>query len=354
MPKISIVTPVHNEEMYFERCVSSVLKQKFTDWELILVDDGSTDKSGEMCDRYAATDSRIKVLHQSQKGYSGARNAGLDLVTSDYVTLVDADDFIEENALEIAYRNMTENDVDLVIGGHKIIMYQDESRTDIHAEMLGVPEADYFFETKDYAEAGEYIVNLCGTLFYCVWGKLYRMDIIRDHGLRFDTNILVQEDVNFTFCYLYHTRRCVLTKELFYNYGREFYKDDVGEREFIDQHLCNEPSLQSFLRMAFKFKFSTEYCTKVYDRLSEKYLQLASKILQSGTGLSEDEQRRHVYPMADNFAFRFYCEKLSDIDPFWADMYRYLQVGELEKIYQRFVKKVKDDNLPRTGASNIL
>lgn len=354
MAKVSIVVPIYNEEKHLDRCVGSIRAQTLEDWELILVNDGSTDQSAALCDRYAAEEpTRIKVVHQINKGYAGARNAGLELVTSDYVMLVDADDFLSADALEVTYRGMTEHDVDYVVGGNNIIMYTDATRTDVGACMVGAPEEDYFFETKNLEESGEHIIDLCGTLFYCVWGRLYRMDLIRAHGLRFDTNLYVQEDVNFTFCYLYHTRRGMVTKEVLYHYCRELDKDDVGARPVIDQHFSNQASLQSFLRMAFKFGFSDWYRTMMYHRLSEQYLQLISKIYQPGTGLTPEEQREHIFPLADNFTFRFFCAHLKGTESFWAAMDGYLDCGDLERIYLGLGRKIKEDGLPRTGASNI-
>jgi glycosyltransferase involved in cell wall biosynthesis len=354
MPKVSVVVPVYNEEKHLKRCVESIIGQSLTDWQLILVDDGSTDESGRMCDRYAAEDpARITVVHQENRGYARARNRGLELVSGDYVMLVDADDSLTPDALEIVYSDMTRYDLDYVIGGNNIIMYRDASRTDVVASMIGVPETDYFFDTENLEESGEHIIGLCGTLFYCVWGRLYKTDIIREHGLKFDENLYVQEDVNFTFCYLYYVKRGMVTKEVVYNYSREFDKDDVGERPVIDQHFNNQASLQSFLRLAFKFKFSDAYRTVMYHRLSEQYLQLISKIYQERTGLSQDERRRHVYALTDDFTFRFFSEKLKDHEMFWKEVQEYLDRGELEKIYLRMGEKIKEDGLPRTGASNI-
>lgn len=99
-PLLSIITPVYNVERYLEKCVSSIIAQSFVDWELILVDDGSSDASGRLCDDYAAQDARIQVVHQANAGASAARNAGLSLSRGEYVTFVDADDYIVPDTYE--------------------------------------------------------------------------------------------------------------------------------------------------------------------------------------------------------------------------------------------------------------
>lgn len=103
-PKISIIVPVFNVEAYLEKCVDSVLNQTFIDFEVILVNDGSTDSSGEICDRYANQDERVVVFHQNYKGVSAARNAGVQAARGDYIGFVDSDDYIDQNMFSELYR----------------------------------------------------------------------------------------------------------------------------------------------------------------------------------------------------------------------------------------------------------
>lgn len=105
MPKISIIIPVYNVEKYLPKCLDSVLNQTFQDYEMILVDDGSTDRSGEICEEYAARDSRIRVFHQENQGVSAARNHGLEAVRGEWIGFMDADDFIVEDMYQVLYEN---------------------------------------------------------------------------------------------------------------------------------------------------------------------------------------------------------------------------------------------------------
>lgn len=111
---VSIIVPVYNIENYAENCIKSLVNQTYKFLEIILVDDGSTDNSGKLCDDYAKTDERIKVIHKTNGGLSSARNAGLDVVSGDYIMFIDGDDYIAENAVEILLKHMSNHDADMV------------------------------------------------------------------------------------------------------------------------------------------------------------------------------------------------------------------------------------------------
>lgn len=115
MPKVSIIVPVYKAENYLHRCVDSILAQTFTDWELLLVDDGSPDRSGEICDEYASKDARIRVFHKENGGVSSARQKGLDEAVGEYTIHADPDDWVEPMMLEELYKRAKEDDADMVI-----------------------------------------------------------------------------------------------------------------------------------------------------------------------------------------------------------------------------------------------
>ena len=111
---LSVIVPVYNVQKYLDQCVESVLKQTYTDFEVILVDDGSTDNSGKMCDDWAQKDDRIKVVHQKNQGLSGARNTGIDTSEGEYLVFVDSDDLIAENMFSTLMPMMTDENLDAV------------------------------------------------------------------------------------------------------------------------------------------------------------------------------------------------------------------------------------------------
>lgn len=114
MPRLSIVVPVYKVEQYIHKCVNSILNQTFKDFELILVDDGSPDNCGKICDEYASKDNRVKVIHQENGGVSKARNMGLDAANGDYISFIDPDDWIDKNMYVDTLTFMADNDLDIV------------------------------------------------------------------------------------------------------------------------------------------------------------------------------------------------------------------------------------------------
>ena len=115
MEKISIIVPVYNVEKYLKTCLDSIINQTYQNLEIILVDDGSTDNSGEICEEYRKTDSRIILIHKENEGLSMARNFGLDIASGDYISFVDSDDFIARNMMEALYNRLLETQSDMAI-----------------------------------------------------------------------------------------------------------------------------------------------------------------------------------------------------------------------------------------------
>ena len=185
MPAISVIIPVYNTEKYLHRCIDSVLAQTYQDLELLLIDDGSKDSSGAICDEYAAQDARVKVFHKENGGVSSARNLGLDNAQGEWVTFVDSDDYIEENFLKSFDGNM---DADLVVGGMIEKRFQDNLLRNIPSR--------YIHPLKNALDG-----NLTKVVFQSAWGKLFRGSLIKN--LRFDESMIIGEDHYFMLRYVY-------------------------------------------------------------------------------------------------------------------------------------------------------
>lgn len=170
MEKISVIVPVYNIEDYIGRCIESILRQTWRNLEIILVDDGSSDRSGSICDAYAAEDHRIKVIHQQNKGLSGARNSGLEICTGEYIGFVDGDDWILKDMYEFLYGLLEENGADIAVCGYTVQGGRTESR-----------EAEAERQTAVYGkrEAVRTIVEDRKIHSY-VWNKLYRRKLFAE------------------------------------------------------------------------------------------------------------------------------------------------------------------------------
>ena len=190
-PTISVIVPVYNAEKYLRRCIDSVLAQTYADFELLLIDDGSKDKSGEICDEYAQKDARVRVFHKENGGVSSARNLGLDNAKGEWVTFVDSDDYIKSRFLESAIINAHS---DLVIGdslwldaNDKIVACDNFSFTNLSKEEI----------LEKYLYSGAFTVP---------WGKLYSHSIIANYSIRFNTELRFAEDLCFVYQYLLYVK----------------------------------------------------------------------------------------------------------------------------------------------------
>lgn len=193
--KVSIITPVYNTERHIRKTIDSIIAQDYPHWELILVDDGSTDTSGSICDEYAARDERIRVFHQKNSGVSVARNQALDKITGEYVTFIDADDWIEPEYLSHFIRFPYSNDQ---------IVYQG-----YYMDYVGDVEKE---STSELPVRGR-ILHLGAT-----WGKMYATSIIKSHGIRFNELLHLHEDHVFYFECLKYARRFDFSDYVGYHY----------------------------------------------------------------------------------------------------------------------------------------
>ena len=180
---ISIIVPVYNTEKYLDQCIQSVLAQTYTNWELLLIDDGSSDSSGAICDKYASQDSRIRVLHKDNGGVSSARNLGLDNAKGEWITFVDSDDWLNEQAISTVD---IKQKVDIIVSPY--IEYEEG------VTKQPVTATDALFIKED--ERKKFIEQYLHTgLLKCVCGKIYKKSCIGK--VRFDTNIRYGEDTLF-------------------------------------------------------------------------------------------------------------------------------------------------------------
>lgn len=195
MPNISIIIPIYNTEKYLSKCLDSVLAQTYTDWEAILVDDGSIDKSDAVCDEYSAKDSRFKVFHKINGGVSSARNLALDYVQGQYVMFVDSDDMLFSNALETLLKYMQDG-IDSVCCTYVT--------TDEYGSVTRYSSTHHFDEILGRDKTlSDFYTPLFGDGFNgYLWNRLFRTSIIKDNHLQFRKDIHIKEDGLFLVQYL--------------------------------------------------------------------------------------------------------------------------------------------------------
>jgi glycosyltransferase involved in cell wall biosynthesis len=206
MLKLSIIVPIYNVENYVRQCINSILNQTYTNFELILVDDGSTDKSGKICDEYSIKDTRIKVIHKENGGLSSARNSGLDIATGDLIGFIDGDDFIEDDMYEVMYQLLVEFNADIVECNFKKVMEKSLNPLENDEIYDGKIEiGDNWFALKKLLE--QPIRNVA-------WNKLYKRELFVN--LRYPNKLY--EDGFLTYKLFYKQKKYVFVNLDKYNY----------------------------------------------------------------------------------------------------------------------------------------
>lgn len=209
-PKISIIIPVYNAENYISRCIQSLIEQTYPHFYVILVDDGSKDRSGVICDKYSSQDSRIRVIHKKNGGVSSARNCGLNHTIGEYVTFVDSDDYVSPYFLENFVVKLSEQeDVDLVAQSFWY-NYEESGKK----QLLELPE----ITIKDNLQLVKWFEDAKNVHNGFIWHRLFRAEIIKENNIRFPEDISFAEDGIFFINYLKTASNFILTSNPGYYY----------------------------------------------------------------------------------------------------------------------------------------
>ena len=250
LPKISVIIPVYNVENHLHRCIESIISQSFTDFELILVDDGSNDNSGNICDSYSGKDNRIISVHQLNQGPSVARNRGIKESKGDYILFIDSDDYIDLDYFQVLYDNKTDftvcgmrkaNETGKVFSCVSYIPYYSNKSIDY----------SYMFECSD---------------IYSPCCKLFNSRIVKLYNIAFPVNISWGEDGIFVVDYLEHVQSVKFLTYVGYNYIRYTSKDTISSTLRYD--------------IMEQIQYTREYCYKKLKRVSPEHYNHIKKIVQ--------------------------------------------------------------------------
>ena len=212
-PEITVIIPAHNAGAHLEACLDSVLGQSFTDWELIICDDGSTDDTGKISDRYSESDSRIKVIHKANAGVSAARNSCLDLAEGRYIAFVDADDTLDKDYLDELLNSAEKHGADITQCSFCFVNEKGERSADPYASDSVYTSGDEIMEA--------YFSGPVGDIRVSVWAKLFRRDLF--DGIRFDTGLRIFEDAYYVYeCCRKAGSVCIFSAPLY------FYRQHKG------------------------------------------------------------------------------------------------------------------------------
>ena len=246
---ISVVIPIYNVETYLMQCIDSVLQQSYQNLEVILVDDGSPDNCGRICDDIKKKDNRIRVVHKKNEGLGLARNTGLEYVTGKYVIFVDSDDWLDLNHIEKIYGELKRTKVDTVIHNHKLCDNSGAVLKTVGLLKTGVftdVVPDILLPMLAASDTSKRDVFLPVS----AWSKLFSVDIIKEHGLKFiNEKECLSEDIFFDLHYFAYSKRAVIIDSPGYNYR---YNQNSISKSFDEQRLTRMFKFYENLRLEVK------------------------------------------------------------------------------------------------------
>lgn len=211
---ISVIIPVYNAETTISECIESVLCQTYNNFEIILVDDGSTDGSGNICKEYSEKDSRIRYIRKENGGVSSARNLGIDEAKGEYITFVDSDDWIEKDALEEMEIIIKQHYAELILPRCRGVYFSANGEFERY-----VTDNDDFFIIVNSEQLSEMFDKLfCASLLFSVCGRLYNKDFLDKNNIRFSEEIKILEDFCFTISCLSYMSKVIHIDKILYNY----------------------------------------------------------------------------------------------------------------------------------------
>ena len=212
---VSVILPVYNGRKYLHRCIASIINQSHREIEIWIVNDGSTDNSGEICDAYARGDHRIRVIHTPNKGPGSARNTGIGHCAGSFIFFIDADDFIQKNALELLLEGCREHKADLVVGDFIKVKDGDGNGRpgNAFANDTLLSRQDIIDYVRRYLKKPNR-----HSLFAYSWGRLFKSAVIKNNNIFFDPCARTFEDVGFNFGYLRHSNEIFFLKKNIYTH----------------------------------------------------------------------------------------------------------------------------------------
>lgn len=306
-PEVSIIVPVYNAETKISRCIDSILNQTYKNFELILLDDGSSDESGSICDTYAQKDNRIIVVHKENSGVSDTRNLGISMAKGTYLQFLDSDDWITPDATALFFRAATEHNCDMVIADFYRVIGE-------RVSPKGAIEEDGLMDRTAFAEI---MLQSPADFYYGVlWNKFYKRSVIEQYQIKMDNSVSWCEDFMFNLEYIRHIqtvyalkvpiyyyvktkdslvsqgmsmKKTIQMKRMVFSYYNAFYKDVFGEVDYEKRRL----QVYRFLFDAASDGTVSPLLLPGSYRLGDERIQ-ASEGVQDGEGFFFDSYREQL------------------------------------------------------------
>ena len=290
--KISIIMPVYKVEEYVGKAIESILAQTFTDYEFLIVDDGTPDRSGKICDEYAVRDSRIQVIHKENGGAPSARNLAIDMAKGKYVYFLDSDDWAEKTMLQDMYDMAEANNAQLVVCGFYIDTYYGDKHL---SEKICVDDKVYTDAKSFREESYRYFDR---NMLYTPWNKLYRLDYMREHGLYFPQTLW--DDFPFNISYIRNVESVVISTKAYYHFIRARAESETAAYR-ADMYEKREEEHGWLMDLYKEWNVQSEEANEMIQRrYIERMVGCITNVTSSKCTLSGKERRAQIKEMLHN------------------------------------------------------
>ena len=332
--KISIIVPIYNAEKYIERCVKSIYEQTFTDYEIILVNDGSTDNSLKICQNLAENDPRIHVVDKENGGAGSARNAGIKVAKGEYLAFPDADDWFDKEMYSDLYELAKSGDFDMVFSGVKYYK-QGENDQMIYSRCANVKELKYFTQEDCRKNVMEFFPT--STIFDVPWNKLYKKSVVDDFGVKF-THMKRCQDAMFNIDFFNHVKKVASTDKAYYNYmentqegvWRKFPKNYIDINVLYYTHLKELMTEWGVYEGKVKIHYDSSFVIAVYETLGMCDIPT--------WGLNKKEKKEYVHNVMEREDVQVFLENALVRDDVKCE-FEILREKNLSKFFKRFKKE---------------
>ena len=273
MKKVSVIIPVYNVEKYIKECINSLINQTFKDYEIILIDDGSTDESGNICDKYSNDYKFITTIHKKNEGVSIARNKGIEMSTGEYIVFIDADDYLTEDYLKIMVNNIEKFGCDVCTCNY-LKLYDKYIETTNYKNKKKINKKKYIKIISDEKKIGGFL-----------WNKIYRSQIIKDNNLFFDKDICIMEDLLFNIKISSYINYAIHIDEKLYYY-RQRHNSAIGNKKNYNNFIPLEKIIEELQK-------KNSYISNIY-KLRYIFENEKCKILNIAPDINKEKHKRNL------------------------------------------------------------
>lgn len=330
-PKISIIVPIYNVESYLRQCLDSILAQTFTNFELILIDDGSPDNCGSICDEYAGIDQRIRVIHKINGGVSSARNIGIELAKGEYIAFVDPDDVIERNMYEVLVHYSKKHEADMVVCQYTLI--DKESKTKKVPQIWEQVDCVVDNETIIHKIFPNLLVNNTFSLVPC-YNKLYKKSVFDENHIRFDETKNYGEDKRLNFTLLPLINSLVFINQPLYIYIRH-------QRDSLSRIFQNDYHTYILEDKNFNIEICKKYhlyqCIDTVRRMSTTNILLYAQNVVNFTGITSKRKKEILSKIINNQEFKRDIA-IYKTNSFYYKLLKYLCILRTEKYLAKIIQ----------------